>query len=465
MSSARPPIRPRWPLWPAALLLITQAAGVAADTMASPAPDVVVQAHVDRTAILNNPGRGWETNNRVLSDYQDAALPPSRVAYFKYYLKVFLREDGSIDLSQLSTDLERAQKSGQQVAFRLMIFSEEEGGEILRSFGVTRGRTYRYIDGDFRGPEQWVPDLDDEQTLSVLHRLILALGKRFDGNPSLSHIDIGYAGLWGEWHTSDTVPRVPMPTVETQKRLIDMHFEAFPRTHKLMQLQPVGSLRYALDRGAGLRADCLGGPDTTMMKMYPLTLLAARAQHSWKRAPFAFEICWNLTDWEKRGWDAQKIFANALDYYHPSLINTKSATIPPALRPGFDDMLRRIGYRFAILQLKHPKTVKNTSPLKMSIRYENSGVAPCYSALRFLVQLRSKTSPAQAVFPTEAHLCGKAPGIFEAELSLTLSPALKGGDYEIGLAAAEGDGVTPAIQLANTSSQEGWSWLSTLRVE
>lgn len=451
------------------LLLIMLAAPRAAtgETPTFPAGggELVIHPGIDSSAVLNTPARGWETNNGTALDYQNPAHPPSRVAYFKYYLKTFLREDGTIDVSPLSRDLERAKLSGQQLAFRLMIFSEEEGGEILRSFGVSRGFTYRYIDGDFTSPQQWAPDLDDQATQAVLRKLLLALGAAFDGNPALSHIDIGYVGLWGEWHTSDTVPRVPMPSAQTQQHIIDMHFEAFPRTRKIMQLQGVSSLRYALDKGAGIRADCLAGPNTTMMKLYPLTLLAARAQDAWKTAPFIFEICWNLSDWEKRGWDSDAVFTRALDQYHPSLINTKSASIPESMQAAFQKLLTRIGYRFAVREVRLPKSAHSKDPLVLRFTYENSGVAPCYGDFRMLVQLKAQNSSAHVIFPTATQLCNREPGSFELEVSLILDSRIAPGDYNLAVAVAEGNGLTPSVQLANTNPKEGWYWLSTLRIQ
>ncbi|MBN8548737.1 MAG: DUF4832 domain-containing protein [Deltaproteobacteria bacterium] len=450
------------------LLVLLSASVVALAATAEPrkcSDCIDVRPPVDYATYLNNPGRGWESNNRTLTDLKAAEAPPSRVAYFKYYLKTFLREDGSIDTSRLARDLENAKKSGQQLGFRLMIFSEEEGGEILQSFGVKSGMQYRYIDGDFKSPQQWAPDLDDSATQSVLRKLLFTLGKRFDGDPRLSHIDIGYVGLWGEWQTSDTVPRVPMPSLESQKRIIDMHFEAFPSTKKIMQLQSAASVRYALERGAGLRADCLGGLSTTMMRLYPLTLLAAGAQDAWKKAPFIFEICWNLEDWEKRSFKSSEIFSTALDTYHASLINTKSSSIPAAMRDEFYAMLKRLGYRFAITKIQHPRRVGSEASLPLHITFENSGSAPCYVDYRLILRLRSKDGSGAADIPTPSRLCPQLPGSFEFDLEIPLPPQTRAGEYDLGFGVAERESLTPSIQLANTTSKDGWYWLSSLRVE
>lgn len=415
-------------------------------------------------ALLANPFMGWETNNNVLRDFKGTAdLPPSKTAYFKYYLKSFLREGGMIDLSTFIRDMERSKRSGQQMAFRLMVFSEEEGGEILREFGVTKGLSYRYDDGGHRGPELWAPDFDDEKTLEVLERLLLQIGRRFDGSPALSHVDIGYVGLWGEWHTSDTTPRVPMPSEATQKRIIDMHFKAFPTTPKLMQLQDAGMLRYAIEKGAGIRADCLAAPSTVMMKLYPLTLLAAGAQEQWKKAPFVFEICWTLPAWGKRGWDGKDIFKIATEQYHASAVNTKSSTIPRSIRPAFEEFLRKAGYRFTIREVLMPKAQSRNQPLTIQSRWENVGNAPCYNDFRLVVRLKSRRT--SKVFPTGSQLCGRLPGSFDLPISLADLRSLPPDRYRISFGVAPKGNLTPTILLANTKGRNRWYTIGGLTLE
>jgi hypothetical protein len=325
---------------------------------------------------------------------------------------------------------------------------------------------YRYDDGDFRGAELWAPDFEDESTLAVLQKLLSEIGKQFDGDSSLHHIDIGYVGLWGEWHTSDTKPKIAMPSAEVQRRIIDMHFDAFPKTPKLMQLQGVPGLRYALQKGAGLRADCLADPSTFMMKLYPLTLLAAGAVDSWKESPVVFEICWKLEDWSKKGWNSEAIFTTALERYHASLINTKSADIPADIRPAFDRMLERIGYRFTIKELRHQKTVLSTAPLNLTLIIENSGVAPCYGDFRVAIRLRPKDgSGPEFMLPTEARLCKQGPGRFRLNaISTTAHTNIPSGKYDLGIGIVRGESSTPIVKLNNAGEKDGWYWLSSLHI-
>lgn len=447
--------------WLASALIPARPAS--AEPLALPLREVTLQE--DTSRILNNPGIGWESNNRVLQDYEPGSdLPPSRIAYFKYYLKTFLHEDGMIDATPLQRDLKRAHDSGQRLAFRLMIFSEEEGGDILRSFGASRGTKYRYDDGEFKGPELWAPDLDDPIVLGVLRRLTMKLGRYFDGDPDLQYVDIGYVGLWGEWHTSDTTPKLRMPSFESQRAIVDMFSEAFPKTIKLMQLQSAEILKYALSKGSGIRADCLAHPSTTMMKLYPLTLLAAEAQESWKHAPFIFEICWTLDDWIKRAWDPSSVLDDALIRYHASSLNTKSEKIPAAIRPAFDTFLRRAGYRFFLSRVSFPAAANRGSPLQIATKWANRGVAPCYSDFRLAMRLRD-VSGKTTVLPTGTQLCGKDAQEFSLPAQAAVPMRLSSGNYQLEVAVVEGSGLTPAILLANTNEVQGWYPVGPIHIE
>lgn len=418
---------------------------------------VVAMPEEDKSIILNNPGIGWETNNHTRSaEFAAPDSPPSSIAYFKYYLKTFLRGNGMIDLSALSHDLEQSRLAGQQLAFRLMIYGEEEGGDILRAFGVKRGMRYHYDDGGYKGPELWAPDLDAPETLEILERLLRELGKRFDGHPDLSHVDIGYVGLWGEWHNSDTKPRLRMPSIESQRRIIKMHFDAFPNTIKLMQLQDATALRYALDKGAGIRADCLGAPDSTMMKLYPLTLLSARAQEAWQRAPVVFEICFKAGDWETKKWNAEQIFSIALERYHASALNTKSPSIPLSMRPAFDNFLRRAGYRFALRRVSYPSSLIRHKRIQIGTEWENVGVAPCYGSLKILLRLKEIGGASEKVYPTSAEMCSRLPGTFALNLSIPPTVGLPAGKYEIALGVAPPGEKVPRIGLAIKGMQDYW---------
>jgi hypothetical protein len=168
----------------------------------------------------------------------------------------------------------------------------------------------------------------------------------------LDLVDIGSVGLWGEWHMSSTKDPttgqpVPLPPLEVRKRIVDAWIAAFPKTPVDPLVGGDEVLKYAVGKGAGWRADCLGdmgGFSKTwnhMENFYPQALKAANAEEAWRKAPVAFETCWDMRKWKQEGWVIRFIYDYALRF-HASYINNKSAPIPEGTRPEVERMLRRL---------------------------------------------------------------------------------------------------------------------------
>ena len=79
------------------------------------------------------------------------------------------------------------------------------------------------------GPQLEVPVLDEPVVLEAHLEFIKRLGARYDGHPDIDHIDLGTVGWWGEWHMSQS-SNAPMPTLETQKKIVDAYLAAFKNT-------------------------------------------------------------------------------------------------------------------------------------------------------------------------------------------------------------------------------------------
>jgi hypothetical protein len=86
-----------------------------------------------------------------------------------------------------------------------------------------------------------------------------------------------------------------------------------------------------------------------------------------------------MRKWVKDGWSLRYIFNYALAC-HASLINNKSAPLPQGdnVRPEVERFLRRLGYRLVLKELKHPAQVRAGGKLELSMKWQNTGSAPCY---------------------------------------------------------------------------------------
>ncbi len=440
--------------------------------------------------ILSNPGMGWETFHRTMKD--DKNLPswiPSTVHYARWGWGTLEPEKDKIAYRFLDGVLEETREAGQKLAFRAMCCSSSPRRpyhpEWLREIG---GKVVVTRYGD--GPELEVPVLDDPPVLAAHLDFIKRLGARYDGHPDIDHVDLGSVGWWGEWHMSQST-NAPMPTPETRKKIVDAYLMAFQKTPLMMLIGGDDMLEYAIENGTGWRADCLGdmgGFSKTWCHMrmaYPQRLPQAAAIDAWKTAPVAWETCWDMRKWVDEGWSLRFIFNYALAL-HGSVINNKSAPLPDGenIRPELERFLRRLGYRLVLKELEHPKQANPGEAIKLAMKWQNTGSAPCYRPYRIAYRLSNGKDDTTTLvgletinqwMPGEIELFTEEffeqpsdlpPGpINEVVETIPLPEDLPSGKYVLSIAVVgEGD-VEPIVQLGiKGKSDDGWYPLSTITI-
>lgn len=433
--------------------------------------------------LLANPGMGWQTFHRFADQDPNLAGLPSTSAYFRFYWSEIEPEEGKIDFPKLDGLLARARKAGQQLAFRVMCAGTSDEEMYVPGWLKEKGCPgfeYRY---QGRGRTHWVPDMDHALFRDAHFRLIEELGKRYDGHPDVDLLDIGTVGLWGEWHMSGT--GVEVPSLETRREIIAAWCEAFPRTPRVMLIGDAEGMKEAARLGCGWRADCLGdmgGFSKTwnhMENLYRQQVERTGTGESWKKAPVAFESCWDMRKWTAEGWDVRAIFDYALDL-HASLINNKSAPIPEGTRAEVERCLRKLGYRLVLRRLEHPRKWEAGKELVVKMVWENVGVASPYRDHRIAFRLRP-VEPAEGTpipFATATSVRGWLPGRREATESLARPERLAAGAYELDIAVTQppvardireqkpGAPPAPALRLAIAGRRDdGWYALGRVEVE
>jgi len=343
--------------------------------------------------LLANPGMGWETFHRTRD--KDKNLPvwiPSTVHYARWGWGSLEPQPGKINYEFLDKVLKETSDAGQHLAFRVMCCSTTLSHPYHPAWLKDAGG--RILICDYEGQEGLlVPDLDDQAVLERHLDFIRRLGARYDGHPSLDHIDLGSVGWWGEWHMSGSKTG-KMPTIGNRIRIIDAYVAAFRKTRLLMLIGDSPCLTYAAQHGAGWRADCLGdmgGFSKTwchMRNAYPQLVKEAAVGDVWKTAPIAWESCWDMRKWVEEKWPLRFIFNYALAL-HGSYFNNKSAPLPEGeqVREEIERFLRRLGYRFVLRELKHPKVVGRGESLDIAMKWQNVGSAPCYKPYRIAYRL------------------------------------------------------------------------------
>jgi hypothetical protein len=460
----------------------------AADPANANLPRTVTVTPVATDAILANPGMGWETFHRTRP--QDKSLPdwiPSTVHYARWGWGTLEPQTGKIDHAFLDGVLRETRAAGQALAFRVMCCSTTPGRpyhpDWLRDLG---GRIINTQRRD--GPAVEIPDLDDPKILAAHLDFIARLGARYDGHPDIAHLDLGSVGWWGEWHLSGAT-NAKMPSLENQRKIVDAYLAAFKTTPLLMLIGGGEMLRHATEHGAGWRADCLGDLGgfsknwNHTRNAYPQMLPGAQAMDVWQTAPIAWETCWDMRKWMLEDWSLRYIFNYALAL-HASYINNKSAPLPVSdeVRPELERFLRRLGYRLVLKELTHPVSIRPGEELRLAMKWQNAGSAPCYKPYRLAYRLTDGAShhhvlpgsvtvnrwlPGSVDLFTEAFMQAPPelpPGpVAEVADRVHVPVDVPPGEYTLAMGVVGPDTLRPVVQLGiQGRAADGWYPLSKL---
>ncbi len=426
---------------------------------------VVTPAGLD--SVLVNPGMGFTTFYSFNGDPLNVNHPECSIAYFRWYWKDLEPREGEVNFALIDSVLALCREHGQKLAFRVMCQNGHENADKSPDNALEVPRWFRESAPGFRYPDKihWQPDYDSPRFLEAHGRLIRALGARYDGHPDLDHVDIGSVGRWGEWHTSGL--DLPMPKPENMFKIIDFYLESFRSTPLVMNVDEGPALDYAIGHGTGWRADCLGDMRhgwSHMRVAYPAVIQEYGLGRIWQHAPVALETCWNFQHWKENGWDADSIFATALEW-HVSVLNNKSFPIPDEYWPRVIEFQKKMGYRFVLTRLEHPKQAPRGESVPVLMDWENRGVAPCYRNYPLAFELRPANGGEARVIPTQLDIRRWLPGARRELVALDIPPDIPPGDYRLGLALTDSSSGQPAIRLATAGREpDGWYRLSRIEI-
>lgn len=424
---------------------------------------------------LVNPGIGLETFNRFNrrgAKPQSAAFDPKdppanypvcSLAYFRLWWQELEPKQDAFNIDRIASLLKQARADGQDLALRFMPWFPMRELETPEWFKRQAARFFRCRFRQWQGPQRglterdyWAPDFNDAWFLDRTEALVQAFGEKFDGHPDLAYLDIGSVGNWGEWHTSNTEPPVPMLTEHNARRIIDTHFRHWRRTPLVFNLHhsiPPG-LRHAIGRGAGWRTD---GNDVQHIwdKLNPL-IREDGLRDAWERGPVTGEPV------QAGILNPPETFAQALAW-HASSFNAKSQPIPDAAVPHVETFLKRCGYRLVLRRLEHPPKAAPAAALRVRMEFENVGVAPPYK--NYVLALRLQQGGRSVVLDTDAKLRSWLPGRHRVEASLALPADLPRGRHQLALGVLDPHYREAEVQLASAGrAPDGWHRLSEIEI-
>jgi hypothetical protein len=423
-------------------------------------------------SVLVNPGMGFTTFYSFNGDSINTNHPNSSIAYFRWYWDDLEPKENRPTFGMIDSLLAIARERGQKIAFRVMCQNGHEMADKRENDHREVPEWYRNSGaGGFPYPNgvSWQPDYDDPLFLDKHGQLIRALGERYDGHPGLDHVDIGSIGHWGEWHS--TVG--PLPSADNWRALIDIYLESFTRTPLVMNIDGDEALAYAVARGTGWRADCLGdmrstAPDRNWDHMsiaYPQAIEKHRLSDIWRRAPVVLETCWNMGHWLEQGWDVDWILEKALEW-HVSVLNNKSFPVPAEYADKVEWFQKKMGYRFVLTRLNHPAAVSPGGTLRLEMDWINRGVAPVYLRHPLALELEPDEGGKPRRVLTDVDITRWLPGRRVVYSEISLPEDIKPGRYNLRLALLDPDSLEPAIRLAIAGREpDGWYVLSDIKVK
>lgn len=332
--------------------------------------------------------------------------------------------------------------------------------------------------------------MDDPVVLDRHLDFIKRLGERYDGHPDLDHLDPGSIGWWGEWHLSGS-KNCKLPTLENRKKVVDTYLAAFTKTPLVMLINGKECTAHAVERGTGWRADSMGdlgsfSPTWNHMRnAYPAWIREGKAQDAWKNGPIAYEPPAAVAEFVEKKWPLRWIFNYALAC-HGSLFSGKSGRLPDDenFRRELERFLRRLGYRLVLKELTHPAQVRAGEKLKLGMKWQSIGSAPCYHPYRVAWRLTASDGQYR-VFVSDITVDKWLPGsielftdeffkeppdlppgeIHDVAWALSVPDDLSAGTYALSLAVVGENDEHPVVQLGiEGRAEDGWYPLSKVTV-
>jgi hypothetical protein len=366
-----------------------KAAHTLADMLYGDIEGMNARAFTDSKRALSNPDMGFmiyyynnstrsydvqSPNNDLYEDVQGA-----NVAHLRFPWTHIEPQKGVYNWSFIDTQIQRFRAAGKNVY--LGITCSETGlkyatPEWVRQEGA-QGVLWRSGSGPTTSEDSlWIPYFDDAVFLRNLETLLAAMARKYDGNPSVSGMDMRSLGVWGEGHTMESGVTVSTATI---KKHIDLHTKYFKKTRLVLMedLFRDDIVQYAAAAGFGMREDSVVGDYRNYTWWRPDDYV--EAEPFWRNAPVVLET---LHVFElKSEWSEGKTFLEAIENYHASLLSMHHYA--RAFYAGNRDFMRkansRVGYRVMPDYAVWNRSAEAGGEFTVRAQWRNRGVAPFYN--------------------------------------------------------------------------------------
>lgn len=221
------------------------------------------------------------------------------------------------------------------------------------------------------------PDYSDPVFRAAHRRLIAALAEHFGTDVFVSYVELGSLGHWGEWHIKSGEGLVPMPDGAVRDAYVQDYLDFFPDA-KLLMRRP---FNIAAANGLGVYNDMTGEEKDTDEWLRWLAEGGAYGDEAdaltampdfWKNAPVGGEFTSGRPMKELLKTDLSSTL-ELVRKSHMSFIGPKTAE--DTYRAGYDAVLKELGYRLRVTELK---TLPAAGGTAVTLTLANDGAAPFY---------------------------------------------------------------------------------------
>jgi hypothetical protein len=300
-------------------------------------------------------------------------------------------------------------------------------------------RSYR------RNPVGQSPDYDNPDLREHMMKLIAALGHRYDGNPRVAFIQVGFLGHWGEWHT------YPQPELfanqETQSMVIDAMRRAFPNKHLMARYGDYQTCRLPW---LGFHDDLF--PEDTLAGVswhFLPRMVRGGTDRNWQVAPVGGEMVPRAAEkWLGEGWATTQ---QAVRDGHFSWVGPYNPAASDSTDPEFIarrlQLIQMLGYQFSWQTISLPQQPRMNRLFKFTVTGSNDGVAPFYYPWKVRFALLDGSNDIRWQWDSYVDIRRWQPGKF-AFVTQTV-PNLDPGAYRLAVGIIDPWRQTPAIRFAN----------------
>ncbi len=277
--------------------------------------------------------------------------------------------------------------------FRTSVISSTRLEEVDRAFGRVRTAGVKVIPRVVYNKAIGAEDAP----LDIVQAHIDQLAPVFESNRDvIVFIQAGFIGSWGEWHSSTN----DLTSPGNRSAVINTMLEKFPEGLFIQLRQPIFKWDWAQGRqilpeeaftGTGIARlghhnDCFLASETDF-GTYPsdnIELWKSRVAWDTQFTPMGGETC-SVSDFSNCGFAIPE-----MERLHWSYLNKDyNGQVISELGPCWEEIRRRLGYRFELTEASLPDSISPGSTFDLTVRIRNSGFAPVYNERPVYLRLLS----------------------------------------------------------------------------